>query len=181
MGLLVDSGMGQVVAVCELRCLYWAGNHSYLQSPSVYAGGFYTVFPKACNVYPLGLTYLMFLRFIYFLTYCGCAVSSLLLGLFSRCSKCGLPFIAVPGLLVGCPLSRCLGSRAALPCGAWAPRGLPFLTVPGLLSGYPSLWCLGFSLRQLLLLRGAGSGHMGFSNGASWALDHRPSSCGARA
>lgn len=139
MGLLVDSGMGQVVAVCELRCLYWAGNHSYLQSPSVYAGGFYKVFPKACNVYPLGLTYLMFLRFIYFLTYCGCAVSSLLLGLFSRCSKCGLPFIAVPGL-AGCPSLRCLGSsRAALPHGAWAPLGLPFIVVPGLLAAAASL------------------------------------------
>ena len=142
--------MGQVAAVCELRCLYWAGNHSYLQSPSVYAGGLYKIFPKACNVYPLGLIYLMFLRFTYFLTYFGCAVSSLLLGLFSCCSKCGLPFIAVPGLLAGCPSLRCLGfSRAALHCGAWAPRGLPFIAVPGLLAGCPSLRCLGFSRAAL--------------------------------
>lgn len=144
MGLLVDSGMGQVVAVCELRCLYWAGNHSHLQSPSVYAGGFYTVFPKACNVYPLGLTYLMFLRFIYFLlivaVQCLRCCSAFSLAVASagcpslRClgsSRAALvtvpglgpPFLAVPGLRAGCPSSRCLGPRG-LPfhCGAWASR-----------------------------------------------------------
>lgn len=93
--------MGQVTAVCEFRCLCWAGHYSYLQSPSVYADGFYKTFPKARNIYPLGLTYLsfFFLRFIYFLTYFGCAVSLLLLGLFSLQQV-----------------------RAALHCGAWASR-----------------------------------------------------------
>lgn len=121
--------------------------YSYLQSPSVYAGGFYTVFPKACNVYLFGFDlYLMFLRFIYFLTYCGCAVSSLLLGLFSQVSA-GCPSLRCLGSLVGCPLSRCLGSlEAALPCGAWLlAASLPSSRCLGSSRPSPSLWCLGFA------------------------------------
>ena len=89
--------MGQVPAVCELRYLRWAGNYSYLQSPSVYTDGFSKICSKSCNVYPWGLTSLsfFFLRFIHlfsFLLWLCCAVSRLLPGLFSRCSECGLPF-----------------------------------------------------------------------------------------
>ena len=47
--------------------------------------------------------------------------------------------------------------------------------------GYSSLRCAGFSLWWLLLLRSAGSRHAGFSSCGSRALEHRLSSCGARA
>ena len=47
--------------------------------------------------------------------------------------------------------------------------------------GYSSLQCVGFSLRWLLLLQSTGSRCEGFSSCGSWALEHRLSSCGARA
>ena len=47
--------------------------------------------------------------------------------------------------------------------------------------GYSLLWCTGFSLWWLLLLRSTGSRWAGFSSCGSWALEHRLSSCGARA
>ena len=47
--------------------------------------------------------------------------------------------------------------------------------------GHSLLQCTGFSLRWLLLLRSTGSRHTGFSSCGSWALEHRLSSCGARA
>ena len=47
--------------------------------------------------------------------------------------------------------------------------------------GYSSLQCAGFSLQWLLLLQSTGSRHMGFSSCGSRALEHRLSSCGARA
>ena len=54
--------------------------------------------------------------------------------------------------------------------------------------GYSSLRCAGFSLRWLLLLRSMGSRHAasvvvarGLSSCGSQALEHRLSSCGARA
>ena len=47
--------------------------------------------------------------------------------------------------------------------------------------GYSSLHCTGFSLRWLLLLRSTGFRRAGFSSCASWALECRLSSCGARA
>ena len=47
--------------------------------------------------------------------------------------------------------------------------------------GYSSLRCAGFSLRWLLLLWSTGSRHAGFSSCGSRALEHRLSSCGARA
>ena len=47
--------------------------------------------------------------------------------------------------------------------------------------GYSSLWCAGFTLRWLLLLWIMGSRHMGISSCGSRALEHRLSSCGARA
>ena len=47
--------------------------------------------------------------------------------------------------------------------------------------GYSLLQCMGFSLWWLLLLRSMGSRHTGFSSCGSRALEHRLSSCGARA
>ena len=47
--------------------------------------------------------------------------------------------------------------------------------------GYSSLRCVGFSLRWLLLLRNTGSRCAGFSSCGTRALEHRLSSCGARA
>ena len=47
--------------------------------------------------------------------------------------------------------------------------------------GYSSLQCMGFSLQWLLLLQSTGHRHTGFSSCGSWALEHRLSSCGARA
>ena len=47
--------------------------------------------------------------------------------------------------------------------------------------GYSSLRCTGFSLRWLLLLRSTGSRRAGFSSCGARALEHRLSSCGARA
>ena len=47
--------------------------------------------------------------------------------------------------------------------------------------GCSSLRCVGFSLQWLLLLRSTGSRHTGFSSCGSQALEHRLSSCGARA
>ena len=55
---------------------------------------------------------------------------------------------------------------------------LPLVAVS---EGYSLLWCAGFSLRWLLLLQSTGSRHAGFSSCGSWALEHRLSSCGARA
>ena len=59
-----------------------------------------------------------------------------------------------------------------------AARGLSLVVMS---RGYSSLWCAGFSLRWLLLLRSAGSRHAGFSSCGSQALEHRLSSCSARA
>ena len=56
--------------------------------------------------------------------------------------------------------------------------GLSLVAVSG---GHSLLQCAGFSLRWLLLLRSMGSRHMGFSSCGSQALEHRLSSCGARA
>ena len=47
--------------------------------------------------------------------------------------------------------------------------------------GYSSLHCVGFSLHWLFLLRSTGSRHAGFRSCGSRALEHRLSSCGARA
>ena len=47
--------------------------------------------------------------------------------------------------------------------------------------GYFLLRCAGFSLWWLLLLRSTGSRRAGFSSCGSRALEHRLSSCGARA
>ena len=47
--------------------------------------------------------------------------------------------------------------------------------------GYYSLRCAGFSLRWLLLLQSTGSKRAGFSSCGMQALEHRLSSCGARA
>ena len=44
-----------------------------------------------------------------------------------------------------------------------------------------SLWCTGFSLWWLLLLQSTGFRHTGCSSCGLWALEHGPSSCGARA
>ena len=70
------------------------------------------------------------------------------------------------------------------------------LSLVGSSEGYSSSWCAGFSLQWLLLLRSTGSRHAGFSSCGtwasvvvahgvsscgSWALEHRLSSCGARA
>ena len=59
-----------------------------------------------------------------------------------------------------------------------AVRGLSLVAESG---GSSSLRCAGFSLRWLLLLRSMGSRHAGFSSCGSRALEHRLSSCGARA
>ena len=59
-----------------------------------------------------------------------------------------------------------------------AARGLSLVAAS---RGYSSLWCAGFSLRWLLLLWSTGSRRMGFSSCGSRALEHRLSSCGARA
>ena len=47
--------------------------------------------------------------------------------------------------------------------------------------GYSLLQCTGFSLQRLLLLRSTGSRGTGFSSCGLRALEHRLSSCGARA
>ena len=47
--------------------------------------------------------------------------------------------------------------------------------------GYSSLWCTGFSLQWLLLSRSTGSRRTGFSSCGLQALEHKLSSCGARA
>ena len=59
-----------------------------------------------------------------------------------------------------------------------AVRGLSLVAAR---RGYSSLRCVGFSLRCLLLLRSTGSRRAGFSSCGAWALEHRLSSCGARA
>ena len=59
-----------------------------------------------------------------------------------------------------------------------AAHGLSLAVVSGDCS---SLWCMGFSLRWLLLLWSTGSRCAGFSSCGSRALEHRLSSCGARA
>ena len=59
-----------------------------------------------------------------------------------------------------------------------AAHGLSLVVVSG---GYSSLQCTGFSLRWLLFLWSMGSRHVGFSSCCSQALEHRLSSCGARA
>ena len=59
-----------------------------------------------------------------------------------------------------------------------AVRGLSLVPASG---GYSSLRCAGFSLQWLLLLRSTGSRRAGFSSCGLRALDHRLSSCGARA
>ena len=59
-----------------------------------------------------------------------------------------------------------------------AARGLPLVAESG---GYSSLRYTGFSLRWLLLLRSTGSRRMGLSGCGLRALEHRLSSCGARA
>ena len=59
-----------------------------------------------------------------------------------------------------------------------AACGLPLVVARG---GYSLLRCVGFSLRWLLLLRSTGSRRTGFSSCGTWALEHRLSSCGARA
>ena len=56
-----------------------------------------------------------------------------------------------------------------------AAHGISLVAVSG---GYSLLPCTGFSLRWLLLLQSPGAG---FSSCASWALERRLSSCGARA
>ena len=53
-----------------------------------------------------------------------------------------------------------------------AARGLSPVVASG---GYTSLQCAGCSLRS------TGSKHAGFSSCGSWAVEHRLSSCGARA
>ena len=57
-------------------------------------------------------------------------------------------------------------------------HGLSLVVASG---SYSSLRCTGFSLWWLLLLQSMGSRHTGFSNCGSRALEHRLSSCGARA
>ena len=47
--------------------------------------------------------------------------------------------------------------------------------------GYSSLWYAGFSLQWLLLLWSRGSRRTGLSSCGSQAVEHRLSSCGARA
>ena len=47
--------------------------------------------------------------------------------------------------------------------------------------GYSWLWRAGFSLQWLLLLRSTGSRHVSFRSCGMRALEHRLSSCGARA
>ena len=47
--------------------------------------------------------------------------------------------------------------------------------------GYSLLRCVGFSLRWLLLLRSMGSRRAGFSSCGAWTLEHRLSTCVARA
>ena len=59
-----------------------------------------------------------------------------------------------------------------------AARGLSLVAAS---RGYSSVWCAGFSLRWLLLLRSTGSRRAGFSRCGSRTLQHRLSSCGARA
>ena len=59
-----------------------------------------------------------------------------------------------------------------------AARGLSLVAASG---GYPSLQCTGFSLRWLLLLQSTGSRPAGFSSCGLRALEHKLSSCGARA
>ena len=56
--------------------------------------------------------------------------------------------------------------------------GLSLVTMSG---GYSLLQCAGFSLWWLLLLQSTGSRHVGFSSCGTQALEHRLSSCGARA
>ena len=57
-------------------------------------------------------------------------------------------------------------------------RRLSLVVVSG---GYSLLRCMGFSLRWLLLLQSMGSRCAGFSSCGTRALEHRLSSCGARA
>ena len=64
---------------------------------------------------------------------------------------------------VGCPLLH---------------TGFSLVAVSG---GYSLLRCADFSLQWLLVLQGTGSRHAGFSSCGSQALEHRLSSCGARA
>ena len=59
-----------------------------------------------------------------------------------------------------------------------ATRGLSLVAAS---KGYSSLRCAGFSLQWLLLLWSTGSRRAGFSSCATWALERRLSSCGARA
>ena len=59
-----------------------------------------------------------------------------------------------------------------------AARGLSLVVVSG---GYSSLQCVGFSLWWLLLLWSMGSRRAGFSSCGTWTLEHRFSSCDARA
>ena len=59
-----------------------------------------------------------------------------------------------------------------------AACGLPLVAVSG---GYSSLRCVSFSLWWLLLLWSTASRHVGFSSCGTRALEHRLSSCGARA
>ena len=59
-----------------------------------------------------------------------------------------------------------------------AVHGLSLVAVSG---GYSSLWCAGFLWWWLLLLRSTGSRRTGFSSCGSRALEHKLSSCGARA
>ena len=61
-----------------------------------------------------------------------------------------------------------------------AARGLSLVAAS---RGYSSLQCAGFSLWWLLLLWSTGSvvAARGLSSCGSWALEHRLSSCGARA
>ena len=59
-----------------------------------------------------------------------------------------------------------------------AVRGLSLVAVS---RGYSSLWYAVFSLLWLLLLQSTGSRRAGFSSRGSQALEHRLSSCAARA
>ena len=57
-------------------------------------------------------------------------------------------------------------------------HGLSLVVLSG---GYFLLWCMGFSLRRLLLLWSTGSRRVSFRSCGWRALEHRLSSCGARA
>ena len=93
-----------------------------------------------------------------------------------RPSRCGPSFF-------------CLGALVFYFWLRWVFIAVLGLSLVVVSRGYSSLWCVGFSLWWLLLLWSTGSRHTsssvivacGLSSRGSWALEHRLSSCGARA